>query len=107
MDPVRTERGLMLVPTVTCDECPPLDVIVIPGGPGQQGLIHDEAVLGFLCRQAEQASYVTSVCTGALVLGAAGLLRVIGRRPIGSACRCFGFTVRCRSPSGSWSIAIG
>ncbi|MGA8614067.1 MAG: DJ-1/PfpI family protein [Xanthobacteraceae bacterium] len=74
LDPVRTERGLELVPTVTCDECPPLDVIVIPGGPGQQGLMHDDAVLGFVCRQAEQARYVTSVCTGALVLGAAGLL---------------------------------
>lgn len=73
--PVRTERGLMLVPTVTCAQCPPLDVVVVPGGPGQHQLMQDQAVLGFLRQQAQQAKYVTSVCTGALVLGAAGLLR--------------------------------
>ena len=74
-EPVRTERGLVLVPTVTCEECPRLDVVVIPGGPGQQHLMLDDDVLSFLRRQAEQAKYTTSVCTGALVLGAAGLLR--------------------------------
>lgn len=77
-EPVRTERGLVIVPTVTCDDCPPLHVLVVPGGPGQQLLMDDEAVLGFLRRQAAQAKYVTSVCTGALLLGAAGLLS--GRR---------------------------
>lgn len=75
MDPVRTERGLVLLPTITCEDCPPLDVVVVPGGPGQQHLMLDDAVLSFLGRQAAQAQYVTSVCTGALVLGAAGLLR--------------------------------
>jgi cyclohexyl-isocyanide hydratase len=75
LDPVRTDRGLVLMPTVTCDDCPPLDVLVVPGGPGTQPLLEDEAMLDFLRRQAEQAKYVTSVCTGALVLGAAGLLR--------------------------------
>ena len=74
IDPVRTDRGLILVPTVTCTDCPALDVIVIPGGPGQQGLMDDEIVLGFIRGQAARAKYVTSVCTGALVLGAAGLL---------------------------------
>lgn len=73
-DPVRTKRGLVLVPTVGFEECPPLDVIVVPGGPGQHHLMQDEAVLGFLREQAQQAKYVTSVCTGALLLGAAGLL---------------------------------
>jgi cyclohexyl-isocyanide hydratase len=72
---IRTDRGLVLVPDVCCAACPPLDVIVVPGGPGQQFLMGDEAVLGFLRDQAEGARYVTSVCTGALVLGAAGLLR--------------------------------
>ncbi|HEX3939672.1 MAG TPA: DJ-1/PfpI family protein [Xanthobacteraceae bacterium] len=72
--PVRTDRGLVLVPTVTCAACPPLDVIVVPGGPGQQALMDDQEVLGFLRTQAQTARYVTSVCTGALVLGAAGLL---------------------------------
>lgn len=72
--PVRTDRGLVLVPTVTCAACPPLDVIIVPGGPGQQALMDDAEVLGFLRAQAKGARYVTSVCTGALVLGAAGLL---------------------------------
>jgi cyclohexyl-isocyanide hydratase len=74
LDPVRTDRGLVLVPTVTFEDCPPLDVVVVPGGPGTQHLLHDGAMLGFLRQQAQQAKYVTSVCTGALVLGAAGLL---------------------------------
>jgi len=74
-EPVRTDRGLVLVPTVTCADCPQLDVIVVPGGPGQQALMDDEIVLQFLRTQAEHAQYVTSVCTGALVLGAAGLLK--------------------------------
>ena len=73
-DPVRTERGLVLLPTVTCEDCPPLDVVVVPGGPGQHHLMNDEALREFLRRQAAQAKYVTSVCTGALLLGAAGLL---------------------------------
>ena len=77
-EPVKTERGLIIVPTIACDDCPPLDVLVVPGGPGQQRLMEDEAVLGFLRRQAACAKYVTSVCTGALLLGAAGLLS--GRR---------------------------
>jgi len=73
-DPVRSDRGLVLVPTIACEDCPPLDVMMVPGGPGQHQLCRDEAVLEFLRRQAAQAEYVTSVCTGALVLGAAGLL---------------------------------
>jgi cyclohexyl-isocyanide hydratase len=75
LDPVETDRGLTILPTVTLAACPALDVIVVPGGPGQQGLMDDEAVLEFLRKQARQAQYVTSVCTGSLVLGAAGLLR--------------------------------
>lgn len=74
-DPVRSDRGLVIAPTISCEDCPPLDVIVVPGGPGQQLLMDDAAVLGFLHRQAAQARYVTSVCTGALLLGAAGLLQ--------------------------------
>jgi cyclohexyl-isocyanide hydratase len=73
-EPVRSDRGLLFIPTVTCQECPPLDVIMVPGGPGQQQLMDDESVLAFLRKQGGQAKYVTSVCTGALVLGAAGLL---------------------------------
>jgi len=78
MAPVKTDRGMEIVPTVTFAECPQLDIVMVPGGPGQQDLMEDATVLEFLKRQAAGAKYVTSVCTGSLVLGAAGLLK--GRR---------------------------
>jgi cyclohexyl-isocyanide hydratase len=74
-DPVTTDRGMRILPTVTYADCPPLDVVMVPGGPGQQDLMEDEAALEFLRKQAAGAKYVTSVCTGSLVLGAAGLLK--------------------------------
>lgn len=77
-DCITSSTGMVLTPNMTYDECPPLDVICVPGGSGVGDLIPDEATLAFLRRHAAQARYVTSVCTGALVLGAAGLLR--GRR---------------------------
>jgi cyclohexyl-isocyanide hydratase len=73
-DPVRSDRGLVVVPSVTCEECPALDVLVVPGGPGTRHVVEDNDALEFLRRQAEKATYVTAVCTGSLVLGAAGLL---------------------------------
>ena len=76
--PLRSSTGLSLQPTTTLDECPPLDVLCIPGGSGVNALLGDETVLDFIRLQAGRARYVTSVCTGALVLGAAGLLK--GRR---------------------------
>ena len=75
LDPVKTDRGMMIVPTVTYADCPQLDIVMVPGGPGQQDLMEDQVVLEFLQRQARGAKYVTSVCTGSLVLGAAGLLK--------------------------------
>jgi cyclohexyl-isocyanide hydratase len=75
MDPVTTDRGMQIVPTVTYETCPPLDIVMVPGGPGQQDLMEDEAALSFLRKQAAGAKYVTSVCTGSLVLAAAGLLK--------------------------------
>jgi cyclohexyl-isocyanide hydratase len=75
MAPVTTDRGMQIVPTVTFADCPQLDLVMVPGGPGQQDLMEDDEVLEFLRRQASGAKYVTSVCTGSLVLGAAGLLR--------------------------------
>jgi cyclohexyl-isocyanide hydratase len=66
---------MQIVPTVTYETCPPLDIVMVPGGPGQQDLMEDEAALSFLRRQAAAAKYVTSVCTGSLVLAAAGLLK--------------------------------
>ncbi len=76
--PVTSATGLVLAPTTTFAECPTLDVICVPGGRGINDLLRDEEVLGFLRAQAARARYVSSVCTGALVLGAAGLLK--GRR---------------------------
>jgi cyclohexyl-isocyanide hydratase len=75
LDPVRSDRGLQIVPTTTLAGCPPLDLICVPGGPGTNDTLGDEEILGFLRRMAGSARYVTSVCTGSLTLGAAGLLR--------------------------------
>lgn len=74
-EPVMSDRGLAMLPTTTFDTCPPLDVICVPGGPGQIALMTDSAVLAFIREKSAQASLVTSVCTGSLVLGAAGLLK--------------------------------
>lgn len=75
LEPVASDRGLAILPTVTFATCPPLDLICVPGGPGQIDLMDDEETLGFLRRVAGEAKLVTSVCTGSLVLGAAGLLQ--------------------------------
>jgi cyclohexyl-isocyanide hydratase len=74
-EPVRADTGVGLLPDTTFAECPQLDLVCVPGGPGVAALMEDAEVLDFLRRQAAGARYVTSVCTGALVLGAAGLLR--------------------------------
>jgi len=75
MQPVRAKGGLTFLPDTTIDGSPPLDVVFVPGGPGVGALLEDTRILEFLRRQAQHARYVTSVCTGALVLGAAGLLK--------------------------------
>jgi len=75
MAPVKTDRGMEIVPTITLADCPQLDLVMVPGGPGQQDLMEDAVVLKFLRKQAAGAKYITSVCTGSLVLGAAGLLK--------------------------------
>ena len=77
-DPVRDSVGLVLTPDATIDDAPQLDVVHIPGGPGQQALMEDERVLAWLRHQTVGAQAVLSVCTGALLLGGAGLLA--GRR---------------------------
>jgi cyclohexyl-isocyanide hydratase len=73
--PVTAVGGMQLVPDMTFAECPQLDLICVPGGPGMNALLNDAETLDFIRRQAKGARYVTSVCTGALVLGAAGLLK--------------------------------
>ncbi len=75
MAPVPSDTPLLLTPTITFAACPQLDVLCVPGGRGTDAVLDDEETLAFLRRQAESARFVTSVCTGALLLGAAGLLR--------------------------------
>ena len=75
IEPVASDSVMVLTPTITFADCPQLDVICVPGGVGSDDLLNDEEVLDFLRGQAEGARYVTSVCTGSLVLGAAGLLK--------------------------------
>ncbi len=72
--PVRATSGLTLFPTTALADSPPLDVLFVPGGFGQAPLAKDERGAVFLRAQGARARYVTSVCTGALLLGAAGLL---------------------------------
>jgi cyclohexyl-isocyanide hydratase len=75
LTPVRTEWGLTIVPDATFADAPWLDVLCVPGGWGVDAHLEDAELLGFLQTQGERARYVTSVCSGALLLGAAGLLR--------------------------------
>lgn len=73
---VVSNEGLILTPTMTLAECPPLDVICVPGGGiGQVEVMQDAEILDFLRQQSITAQYVTSVCTGSLILAAAGLLQ--------------------------------
>ena len=72
---VPSDSVLSLTPTTTFAQCPQLDVVCVPGGYGTDDLVNDEEVLDFLRGQAAGARYMTSVCTGSLVLGAAGLLQ--------------------------------
>ena len=73
--PVKDTRGLVLTPEKTFAEMPKLDVLHVPGGPGQEALMEDEETLDFIRTQAAGAMFVFSVCTGALICGAAGLLK--------------------------------
>jgi cyclohexyl-isocyanide hydratase len=75
LDPVTAGGGMRLLPDVTFENCPPLDLICVPGGAGMNPLLNDVETLSFIRKQAETAKYVTSVCTGSLVLAAAGLLK--------------------------------
>jgi cyclohexyl-isocyanide hydratase len=72
--PLASSTGLMLTPTTTFDACPRLDVLCVPGGVGVNPLLEDAVVIDFVRGQAAKVRYLTSVCTGSLVLGAAGLL---------------------------------
>lgn len=77
-DPVRDIKGLRLLPDASLADAPALDVLHVPGGRGQEALMDDPEILAWLRQQVAGAAHVFSVCTGALLLGAAGLLQ--GRR---------------------------
>ena len=74
LEPIRSDRGLTFLPDTTFDQSPPLDVLFVPGGTGINAKLEDRKFLDFLKIQGEKARYVTSVCTGSLLLAAAGLL---------------------------------
>jgi len=104
--PVRDIRGLLLTPEETFSQAPQLDLLLVPGGWGQEALMDDELVLSFIRKQAAGAKILMSVCTGALICGAAGLLK--GRRAprIGPCIICWATSARSRWPRGWWWTAI-
>ncbi|MGV0104237.1 DJ-1/PfpI family protein [Nostoc sp. DSM 114167] len=75
LEPIRSDRGLTFLPDTTFAQAPALDVLFVPGGPGINAKMEDEKFLNFLRNQGKQARYVTAVCTGSLLLAAAGLLQ--------------------------------
>ncbi|MBE9093499.1 DJ-1/PfpI family protein [Tychonema sp. LEGE 07203] len=76
LEPVTSSEGMTILPTATFNDCPTLDVLCVPGGAiGQVEMMQDEVVLEFLRQQGKTAKYITSVCTGSLILAAAGLLQ--------------------------------
>lgn len=77
-DPIATDSGFSIVPTHDFANAPQADILCIPGGHGVTDALGDAATIDFIARQAAGAQWVTSVCTGAFLLGRAGLLR--GRR---------------------------
>jgi cyclohexyl-isocyanide hydratase len=99
--PVPSDCGLSLLPTHSFANCPPFDLICVPGGvKGVIGAIGDRETVDFVRRQAASAKYITSVCTGAFVLGVAGLLP--GERPrIGPTPNCCLSSVRNTRKQGS------
>ena len=75
LEPIRTDGGISIVPTTTYADCPlNLDVLLVPGGFGTNDVMQDEEALAFLAQNGKSARYVTSVCSGSVILAAAGLL---------------------------------
>ena len=74
LEPVAAFNGLKIIPDMSLETCPPLDIIVAPGGKGRMAAMKNPAILAFIRRQRQNARYVASVCTGAFLLAEAGLL---------------------------------
>ena len=75
LEPVRTDLGLAFLPEVRFEDAPAFDILFVPGGPGQIEAMEDRVLIDFLRERGQTARYVTSVCTGSLLLGLAGLLK--------------------------------
>lgn len=74
-EPVEAFNGMKIIPDVTMEECPQLDILVVPGGKGRYAAMKNTAIKEFIQQQAQKAKYITSVCTGAFLLAEAGLLK--------------------------------
>lgn len=98
LDPVESEGGLAIVPTTLLAAAPQADVLFVPGGPGVNEAMLDDDVVGFVRRQGERAAWVTSACTGALLLGAAGLLA-------GYQAATHWASMEFLEPFGAWPVA--
>ena len=75
LSPVMTDVGFAIMPTVTFDDCPQADLLCVPGGLGVAPALSDARLIDFVAQQASGAQWITSVCTGAFILGKAGLLQ--------------------------------
>lgn len=75
LDLVITDSGCRVAPDVTFENAPPINMLFVGGGPGVNPLLNDKETLEYIAKAESQADWITSVCTGALVLGAAGLLK--------------------------------
>ncbi len=78
LDPLATAGGMRILPDYGLDDCPALDILVVPGGWGTRAAMNNGRLLGWIAERSRQVELLASVCTGALLLGKAGLLD--GRR---------------------------
>ena len=74
-EPVEAYNGMRVIPDVTMENCPQLDILVVPGGKGRYAAMKNSTIQKFIQQQAQKAKYITSVCTGAFLLAEAGLLK--------------------------------
>jgi transcriptional regulator GlxA family with amidase domain len=73
-EPIQTSGGLRVIPDIDISECPPLDILVVPGGWGTRKEIHNDRLVSWIAERGSEVETLTSVCTGAMLLGKAGLL---------------------------------
>src|SRR5215469_1120006 len=105
LDPVRSEHGLTILPMAALSSCPPLDLVLVPGGAGINPLLKDAEILGFLRRVAAEACYVVGVCTGSLVSAPPDCFAGGVPRRTGCRASCCARSVPLRWPTVSSSTA--